>query len=753
MMNVFFVAVIILGAFAIFDLVVGVSNDAVNFLNPSFGSKAASRKVILLFASLGILAGVTFSSGMMEVARKGIFHPEYFTMPNLLTLFMAVMIADIILLDTFSSKGLPTSTTVSVVFELLGAAVAISLLKINQDGKSLSLLGDYINTNKAIVIIGGIFFAVIVAFVAGTVVQFLSRLLFTFNYEKTIKRYGAVWGGAAMASVTYFILIKGAKGASFMTPENVAWIKGHTVLILAGITAVSAVILECLLLAGVNIFKPIVLVGTFAIAMAFAANDLVNFIGVPMAGWNAYTEAAKAADPATASMSALAGKVPASTGLLLIAGMVMVLTLWFSRKARTVIKTGVDLSQQDEGIENFGSSFLSRMIVRGTINTFAAVRAVTPPVLRRAVASRLDTSCYHVETDGEQRPSFDLLRAAVNIMVASSLISYGTAHKLPLSTTYVTFMVAMGASFADQAWGRESAVYRVTGVLTVIGGWLLTALVAFCLAALLAIALFYGKMVAGGVLLLLVVVVLFKNHLRHARKIEEEARCEIFNLRKVTDINQAVGDTFSHISSLLGMISESLSNSIEALFIGNVYVLKAERERSENVRKWTNIIIANTFKTLRLLQKKGDVKELNYLQVVRRLQKIANGYAEITTASFEHVANNHKLLLPEQTKDLSEFNDSFKDLMQDVRRHISARDAVDLQSIRKQKDELKKLSESMQRSQLVRIQEGDSKTRLSILYFTITGNLYMIASQVCHLLTILESSFNGVETVIDDDND
>ena len=456
-LNFYFAAVLLLGGFALFDLVVGVSNDAVNFLNPSIGSKVASRRVILIFASLGILAGVTFSSGMMEVARKGIFHPEFFTMPNLLTIFFAVMITDVILLDTFSSNGLPTSTTVSVVFELLGAAVAVSLLKIAGTGGHVSSLGEYINTNKALVIIGGIFFAVVVAFFAGALVQFLSRLLFSFNYEKSMRRYGAVWGGLAMAAITYFILIKGAKGASFMTHENLEWIKSHAWTLVGGITAVSAVFLEILLLLGFNILKPIVLIGTFSIAMAFAANDLVNFIGVPMAGWNAYNVAMASSDPVNGSMAALAGKVPANTILLLIAGVVMVATLWFSRKARTVISTGVDLSQQDEGLETFGASFLSRAIVRSVLNTFATVRAITPAPVRAAVAARFNTEEYMADVDEAMRPKFDLLRAAVNIMVASALISYGTAQKLPLSTTYVTFMVAMGASFADQAWGGAKA--------------------------------------------------------------------------------------------------------------------------------------------------------------------------------------------------------------------------------------------------------------------------------------------------------
>lgn len=752
-MNVDFylVAVCILGAFAVFDLFVGVSNDAVNFLNPAIGARAASRRWILIFAGLGILAGVTFSSGMMEVARKGIFHPEYFTMPDLLAIFLAVMITDVILLDTFSSNGLPTSTTVSVVFELLGAATAVSLAKILDAGDSLARLGEYVNTSKAMAIIGGIFFAVVAAFVAGAVVQFVSRMIFTFDYSKTIRRYGALWGGLAMSAVAYFILIKGAKGASFMTPETVHWIKTHTRTILFGIAAVSAAGLEILSLMGVNVFKPVIMLGTFAIAMAFAANDLVNFIGVPMAGWNAYSVAARSADPATASMAPLAGKVPAATGLLLVAGAIMALTLWISKKARTVIGTGVDLSRQEEGVEQFGASFISRAIVRGALGAIGAVRAVTPAPLRRAFARRFDVAEYGVELSADGRPSFDLLRAAVNIMVASALISYGTANKLPLSTTYVTFMVAMGASFADRAWGRESAVYRVTGVLAVAGGWLMTALVAFVVAGLAATALFFGGAVALALLLGAVVFVLRKNHGRHARRLEEKEQDRIFNLEKVSDVGDAAETTFSHVARLLRIVSESVERATDALFKGNVYVLKEEVARSKKVRKWSNVIIANAFKSLRLADRMDEShgRARNYLQIVRRLQKISDGHADVAVRAYEHVANHHKGLTSEQVEDLREFVGRFRDLMAEASERAVSGKPTGLHDLQERKEALKALSGALQRRQLDRIQAGEAKTRLSILYFALLGNLYMLASQVFQLLNILEDSLAGTETGLD----
>lgn len=544
-------------------------------------------------------------------------------------------------------------------------------------------------------IIGGIFFAVVVAFVTGAVIQFFSRLLFSFQYEKTVKRYGALWGGMAMTAVLFFILIKGAKGASFMTSENIGWINGHTWGILAGIFIVSSVVLEGLLLAGFNIFKPIVLFGTFALAMAFAANDLVNFIGVPMAGWNAYCVAAKSTTPFIIPMTALSGKVPASTWALLVAGGIMVATLWFSRKARTVISTGVDLSQQDEGEEQFEASFLSRTIVRGVLNMISTVRMITPAPLRSVIARRFDSSTYQTNTDAEQRPSFDLLRAAVNIMVASALISYGTSHKLPLSTTYVTFMVAMGASFADQAWGRESAVYRVTGVLTVVGGWLLTALIAFSLAALMATAIFYGKGVVIVALLVLDVAVIWMNHGRHAKRLEMAERGRIFNLRKVTDLTETVAVSFSHISQLLQILTDSLDQSIEGLFTANIYILKKEKSQVKQMRKWTNIIIANVFKSLRLLQRQGSVQERNYLQIVRRLQKISDGHADIVSRAYEHVANHHEGLLDEQIKDLRELKTRFIEILIDVRKHIDNRDSGSADAVREKVKALKLFSREM----------------------------------------------------------
>nr|HPI22823.1 inorganic phosphate transporter [Spirochaetota bacterium] len=471
-MELIILSLVILGILAIFDLVVGVSNDAVNFLNSAIGARVASIKVILIVAGLGIMAGVTFSSGMMEVARKGIFHPEHFILPELLIIFVAVMLTDVLLLDLFNTFGLPTSTTVSIIFELLGASVAVSLIKIYAANESFVLLGQYINTAKVLAIISGIFLSVAIAFSVGIAAQFFSRMLFTFDYGKRLRRYGGIWGGLALTMIVYFIIIKGAKGASFLTQQHMDWIHVNTVAILCATFVGSTALLQALIVvANVNILRPIVLAGTFALAMAFAANDLVNFIGVPLAGFGAYASGMAAANPLTATMEALKEPVRTDTLLLLAAGAVMVLTLFYSKKARTVTKTEVSLGRQDEGAERFESFFLARIIVRMGTGFMEGLRTVLPGRLVRAVAARKDMSMAQpaATADGEV-PSFDLIRASVNMMVASALVSFATSLKLPLSTTYVTFMVAMGTSLADGAWDRESAVYRVSGVLMVIGG-------------------------------------------------------------------------------------------------------------------------------------------------------------------------------------------------------------------------------------------------------------------------------------------
>ncbi|MEJ2661775.1 MAG: inorganic phosphate transporter, partial [Desulfobacteraceae bacterium] len=653
-MLLYLFAVGILFVMAIVDLMVGVSNDAVNFLNSSVGARVAPRRTIVIVASMGILAGVTFSSGMMEVARKGIFHPRLFLMPELLTIFMAVMITDVLLLDFFNTFGLPTSTTVSIVFELLGGAIAVSVAKITMSGQSLLALGDYINSAKALAIISGILLSVGIAFCCGALAQFATRLLFTFEYQKRLRRYGGLWGGLALSMLTFFMMIKGAKGASFMTPEVVGWIKGHTGSIMAAGFLIFSILFQFLqLFTRVNILKIIVLAGTFALAMAFAANDLVNFVGVPLASFSAFTLAKASGSPLTATMDGLAQSIPTNTYLLLAAGAIMVATLWVSRKARTVTRTEVNLGRQDEGLERFDSSQLSRIIVRMMVAVLESLRVILPLSLRQWAHRRLDTTDYHPAPgyDGII-PEFDLLRASVNLMVASALVSLATSMKLPLSTTYVTFMVAMGTSLADRAWGLESAVYRVTGVLTVIGGWFFTALVAFTVALIFAFALYYFKWAAVAGLLLLVLFVILRNIRVYGIREKAAKEMEVLDLKRITEADVAIRSCFEAGGRYLEVVRHHLGACFDGILTENRRQLKQLRGETSRLQAWSNIIVANIFKTLRLLGQEEADQAGKYSYVVYALQEISESMRDMILRCHVHTSNKHAGLLPEQRKSL-----------------------------------------------------------------------------------------------------
>jgi phosphate/sulfate permease len=740
-MELFIIAVGILLFCAVFDLMVGVSNDAANFLNSSLGSRVAPRHVIMIVASLGIIAGVTFSSGMMEVARKGIFHPHFFTMPELITIFLAVMLTDILLLDMFNTFGLPTSTTVSIVFELLGAAVAMSVIKIIQAGDSMANLSEYINTAKAMMIIMGILLSVIFAFLFGAIAQFISRIIFTFDYSRTIKRYGALWGGVALTSIVFFIFIKGAKGASFITPDTYAAIKTNALIILLLVFIASAVLLHVLMtFFRVNILKPIILIGTFALALAFAANDLVNFIGVPLAGFHSYKIAAASADPLNITMDALSKKVPSETNLLLIAGVIMVLTLWFSRKARTVSATELGLGQQHEGIESFESTKLSRVIVRLVDSFFTNAKVLVPMPIRRFVDSRMDQSRF-VPADKDGQQSFDLIRASVNLMVASIVISFATSMKLPLSTTYVTFMVSMGTSFSDRAWGSETAVYRVTGVMTVVGGWFMTALIAFSVAFIFAYLIHSFQAVGVMLLLIFCGLVIFRTHRAHSRREKEKEEEKVFNLDTVTDASAALAITFNHIGYLLKEIRESLDITLDALFLNDIATIRTQRKKTSNVQLWVNIVIANIFKVLRHQQKEQMADSYKYAQTIRRLQKLSDGHRDIVLRSWVHVSNNHKGLLDVQVKELREIKGIILNIFSDVEVSLNTREMVSPDIITTQIQNLRNLADHYNFNQMERIQDDTSKTRLSILFYAIVGTCIMLGKQNLKLLEIFQESF------------
>jgi len=737
-----YVIVGMLVLFAIFDLMVGVTNDAVNFLNSSIGSKAAPFFVIMIIASLGILAGVTFSGGMMEVARKGIFHPQFFTMPELLTIFMAVMITDILLLDLFNTHGLPTSTTVSIVFELLGAAVALSAIKIMAATDMTMALWDYINTAKAMAIVGGILLSIVIAFFSGAVMQFLSRLIFTFDYQDRLKKYGALWGGMAMTAITFFILVKGAKGATFMDEQAVDWIKTHSYVIMTGIFMVSAIVFQILIsFFKVNILKPVVLIGTFALAMAFAANDLVNFIGVPLAGLTAFQNAIASSDPLTVAMTALSKKVQSQTYIMLIAGLIMVLTLWLSKKARTVTETEIRLGQQEEGTEKFESIWLSRKIVNMFDSLFGIIKNMTPAIMRKLISRRLAPVSGKKEILLTEKPSFDLVRASVNLMVASAVVSFATSLKLPLSTTYVTFMVAMGTSFSDQAWGRESAVYRVTGVLTVIGGWFMTAFIAFVVSFIFANILFYLKIPGFLILFAFSGFVIWKNHQKHKEQEKNKEDISIYNLHKVENFQESVSQTFDHLAFLLKGIRESLDITFDALFQEDLYCLRQERMRVKHFQNSTNIIIANIFKVLRLITKEDHKVSSNYYQIIRRLQKLTDGHRDTVIRSSMHVSNRHTGLLEVQITELKEIKRIFLNIFFLVETAFRNKEIVDCQKAVEQFHSLRALVDIFNENQSERIRDDSSKTRLSILFYSISGNCVMMSKQNIKLLDIFNESF------------
>lgn len=744
-MDLYLFALIILAGLAIFDLMVGVSNDAVNFLNSSIGSKVAPLYIIMIIASLGILAGVTFSSGMMEVARKGIFHPKLFLMPELITIFLAVMLTDVILLDLFNTFGLPTSTTVSIVFELLGAAVAVSLMKIYLSGESFTMLVNYINTAKALAIISGILLSVVISFICGVLAMFVTRLLFTFEYTKRLKRYSGIWGGIALSIIAYFILIKGAKGTSFLSPETVTWIKTHAWTILFTNFLFFGVIFQFLVLfTKINILKPIVLIGTFALAMAFAANDLVNFIGVPMAGLNAYTVASAAADPLTAGMGALQKSVQSNTLLLLLAGAIMMVTLWMSSKAKTVTQTGINLGRQGEGSEQFGSSVLSRVIVRMVYSIFLVAQRLTPVSLKTTISNRLDTSAYTPPpaADGK-RPSFDLLRASVNLIVASAIISFATSLKLPLSTTYVTFMVAMGASLADQAWGRESAVYRVTGVLTVVGGWFFTAFAAFTISLIFATLLYFFKLPALVILLIVAVTLIFRTYRYHSKKEKESIEVAAFSLKDMDSADEAVRTSFEQTGQFLNEISDNLSVCFEAAASGDRERLKEAKSKVGKIQKWANVIIANIFKTLYMLHKNDIENTRRYSTTIQSLQALAETHRDTVIRVSNHFENYHTGFFDDQKEELKHLKTALSRLLWNTSIMLTRRKKVDHSYIENQCKKINDLVIEYEKTQIQRIQDGKSKTRLSILFYGLLGNSVKISERTKDLLDIFRESFDS----------
>ncbi len=731
--------VILLLVFAVLDIVVGVSNDAVNFLTSAVGSKASSFKTALFVVSCGVLIGVLFSSGMLEVARKGIFNPQFFTMPEIIFLFLAVMIADVLLLDIFNTFGIPTSTTVSLVFNLLGAATGVAVYKIVQNDLQFSSVFQYINTSKIIIIVSSIFLSVILAFVSGLLIQFITRVIFTFRYEKNIKLFGSLWAAVVVTFIFYFMLVKGVKGASFMTKEMTLFFKEAMLLVLAVIFGVSTII--CLFIQKVlrlNLLKMIVLFGTFALALAFAANDLVNFIGVPLAGLNAYMLAMNLSEPFTTTMEIIqTTNANYPSWLLLAAGLIMVLSLWFSKKSRSVTETSIALSRQNEGVEKYGPSWISRIVVKMTLSFFSQVKVFIPIKIQRLCKTR---TSIPKDIGIEQHAAFDLLRATVNLMVASALISLGTSLSLPLSTTYVTFMVAMGTSLADRSWDRDSAVFRVTGVLTIISSWFLTGVFAFMIS--FAFALIIVKFEIIGVLILLVIFgySIFRTHIKHTEISRGEDEQEILNLRKISNGKVAMDATFKHTAIFLREIKRSVESSYNAFFIKNIYLMYQEKKSIKKIQTWANIITANIFKVLRILQKEKHIVPVRYAKVVSRLQRLSDYQRDMILRPYVHLANQHKVPLLQQEEEIKKLLAILFEMIDTTCDMLEKKISLNRNKIREYDQQLLLMVEQLNAKQLERIVDHTSKTRLTILYYAIIGDVLALSKQNLGLIDIFEDS-------------
>jgi len=733
--TIYIIIVVVLFTLAVSDLIVGVSNDAVNFLNSAIGSKAAPFKIIIIIAALGILAGATFSSGMMEVARKGIFHPDQFYFSEIMIIFLAVMITDVILLDFFNTFGLPTSTTVSIVFELLGGAVAISLIKISSSPDGIANIGTYINSGRALLIISGILLSVFIAFTVGAVVQYITRLIFSFNYKKSLKFFGSVWGGFAVTSIIYFIIIKGAKGSSFISGENIDWIKGHTLAILMVSFAGFTVLMQLLIwLFKLNVLKLIVLVGTFALAMAFAGNDLVNFIGVPLAGFESFKifAAQGAQGPGSFLMNALKGEIATPTMFLLIAGLIMVITLWVSRKARSVIKTQLRLSDQDRVNERFGSTLLARTLVRQSMQLGKFIKGILPEPFLKAVDRRFNDKYFKKSVKKDKSISFDLLRASVNLVIASILIAFGTSQKLPLSTTYVTFMVGMGTSLADGAWNRESAVYRVTGVMTVIGGWFFTALSAFSVAFLIALFINWFNIYAILILIALTVFFLYKTHILHSSKEKAEKKADTVFSESLSLKGETIFEKCnSNIISTLLAVSELYDMVINGLIGEKRKKLKKALKEIKKLNKEIKFIKSNIHITINKLEDKTAESGHHYVQVLDYLGDITHCLLNITIPVFNHVDNNHAPLKNSQIKNLSGFQKSIGKFFRQAINIITDNSYKDIKAVVSYSEKLSDRTVKLRKDQLNIFKTNNISTRIGLLYLD-----FLVESKNLMLFTI-----------------
>lgn len=730
-MDIYLIMIIALGLLAVGDLVVGVSNDAVNFLNSALGSKAISVRNIMILASLGVAVGAVFSSGMMEVARKGIFNPDMFFFSEIMIIFMAVMITDILLLDFFNTLGMPTSTTVSIVFELLGAAVAVSLIKIFATGGDASMLAEYINVTKATQIIGGILLSVFVAFSVGAIVQYISRLMLSYNYEKKANWVGSLFGGIALTSITYFILMKGIKGTAYakqsfniLNGSTIANFMETQVIFIALTSFLFLSIFSYLLISflKINIYKIIIGVGTFSLALAFAGNDLVNFIGVPIAAWQSYEAWSVSGIQATEfSMEVLATKVPTPTILLFIAGMVMVVTLWISSKAKKVTKTEIDLARQQDTKERFEPNFLSRGLVRLSINLSNITSKLLPQSSKDIIESRFERPAIKLSSNKSiELPAFDMIRAAVNMMVAAILISIATSFKLPLSTTYVTFMVAMGTSLADRAWGSESAVYRVAGVLNVIGGWFFTAFIAFTGCGLIAFLINLGGPSAIAILLFLALIILARNYISHRKETAQIKNEDALSTAESSSIQGVIIESSSNVSKASKKIKKIFTASINGLATQDLKALKKNKKEVKSLAEEIDDLRNDLFYFIKNLDESTIKGASNfYINVLGSLQDISESLQYISKVTFKHINNNHKALTFNQIRELKEISLELETLFERTKFAFSKNNYREISSILDSKNQLLKSVREKINNQISRTKSEESSPKNTTLYFSI----------------------------------
>ena len=753
MENIYLLMLVALVALAIADLIVGVSNDAVNFLNSALGTKVLSFRTIMIVASIGIAVGAVFSSGMMEVARKGIFNPGEFMFSEIMIIFMAVMITDILLLDFFNTLGMPTSTTVSIVFELLGASVAMALIKIGLDNGSFYDLGLYINTTKATQIILGILLSVVVAFSIGALVQWISRLLLSYNFESKANWVGAVFGGIALTTITYFILMKGIKGTTY-AKESFDIIGGMTITDYLESNVVSIVAVSSLFwsllsyffisVIKANIYKIIIAVGTFALALAFAGNDLVNFIGVPIAAWQSY-EAWMASGMAANefSMQVLASKVPTPNYLLFAAGIIMVLTLWFSKKAHRVVKTSIDLSEQGETEERFSPNFLSRSLVRAGSNSSDFITKILPDSMNNFIEKQFKISDLpSKKISKEDKPAFDVVRGSVNLMVASILISIATSYKLPLSTTYVTFMVAMGTSLADRAWGSESAVYRVAGVLNVIAGWFGTAIIAFVAAGTIAYLINISELMIA-VLLFVAIIIMIKHYINgksNGGNIIDEALV----IAESSSLQGVINESAKTISKVIKRGNKVYNNTVEGLSKQDLSLLDKNNKQIEKLSLEVDNLKDKLFYFIRNLDESSLGASNFYINLLGFLQDITQSLEYISKISHKHIKNSHSKLRLSQIRDLIEIDEAINDLFEEIKISFEKRSFHKMEVILKNKNKLFGIVDDKIEAQISRTRTTEEKSpKNTTIYFSILQETKDLLKAIMSLIEEYYLSHDG----------